>query len=62
MARIETRTKAAGGTGNKPPLEPTDPLSAQMALMQVVLLLGIPLGLLVLAKVILSRYFPGLGY
>lgn len=60
MARIETRSKGQGGT--KPPLEPTDPLSGQMALLQVVLLLGIPLGLLALGKVILARYFPGLGY
>ena len=62
MARIETRTKAVGGTGSRPPLEPTDPLSTRTALIQVFLLLGIPLGILALGKVILSRYFPGLGY
>ena len=60
MARIETRTK--GGPTSRPPLEPTNPLSTRMALIQTLLLLGIPLGLLALAKVVLSRFFPGLGY
>jgi len=60
VARIDGKTK--GGTASRPPLEPTDPLSAQVALIQIVLLLGIPLGLLLLAKVLLSRFFPGLGY
>jgi hypothetical protein len=59
VARIETRTK---GASSRPPLEPADPITTQVALIQVVLLLGIPLGLLALAKVVLSRFFPGLGY
>lgn len=60
MARADAKMK--GGTSSRPPLEPTEPLSPQVALIQVVLLLGIPLGLLALAKVVLSRFFPGLGY
>ena len=61
MARAETKSRTGGTTG-KPPLEPTDPLSPQLAFLQVALLLGIPLGLLALTKVVLSRFFPGLGY
>ena len=59
MALVDSRTRTAS---SKPPLEPTEPISTQVALMQVVLLLGIPLGLLALTKVVLSRFFPGLGY
>ncbi|HKQ97830.1 MAG TPA: hypothetical protein VJV75_08145 [Candidatus Polarisedimenticolia bacterium] len=61
MARIEPKSKPAGG-GSRPPLEPTEPLPAHVAWLQVVVLLGIPLGLLLLGKVVLGRFFPGLGY
>lgn len=61
MARNEPKSKSTGG-GSRPPLEPTDPLSPHLAWLQVVILLGIPLGLLALGKVIMGRFFPGLGY
>jgi hypothetical protein len=43
-------------------LIPANPLSAREALFQVVLLLGIPLILLLLARVLLRQFFPSLGY
>lgn len=43
-------------------LIPANPLSGREALFQVVLLLGIPLILLLLARVLLRQFFPSLGY
>ena len=46
----------------RPGLIPTDPLPGWKALVQAALLLGIPITLLLVAKVILRTYFPSLGY
>ena len=46
----------------RPSLEPANPLPLSTALLQAVILLGIPIGLLLFAKVILRIFFPGLGY
>lgn len=46
----------------RPGLIPTDPLPGWKALVQAVFLLGIPLGLLLVAKVVLRTFFPELGY
>jgi hypothetical protein len=64
MARNEPRTRVTGGQGpaNRPSLEPADPLSGTTALLQTLILLGLPIGLLLFARVILHRFFPGLGY
>ncbi len=43
-------------------LEPANPLPAWKAVVQVAILLGIPLTLLLIARVILTVYFPELGY
>ena len=43
-------------------LIPANPLSGREALFQVVLLLGIPLILLLLARFLLRQFFPSLGY
>ena len=43
-------------------LIPANPLSGREALLQVVLLLGVPLVLLILAKFFLRQFFPSLGY
>jgi hypothetical protein len=43
-------------------LVPAEPLSLRTALLQVAILLGIPLFLLVVARVILRTFFPELGY
>lgn len=43
-------------------LIPANPLSGREALLQVVLLLGIPLILLLLARILLRQFFPSLGY
>ena len=47
---------------SRPSLSPADPLPASKALLEAVLLLGIPLGLLLLAKLVLRIFFPSLGY
>ena len=52
-------------TANRPgiqPLIPTDPLPGSKALMQAAILLGIPLTLLLVARLILRKFFPTLGY
>jgi hypothetical protein len=41
---------------------PANPLPLWRALVQVACLLGIPLALLVLAKLVVRRFFPDLGY
>jgi hypothetical protein len=63
MAQREMKVRSAGGAGpsGRPPLEPADPLPLSTALIQVALLLGIPIVLLLLAKVILTRFFPGVA-
>jgi hypothetical protein len=56
---------AQQGAGRKEPagdLVPANPLSAREAILQVVLLLGIPLVLLILARFALRQFFPSLGY
>jgi hypothetical protein len=46
----------------RPSLEPADPLPGWKAIVQSLLLVGIPLALLLIAKVILTTYYPELGY
>jgi hypothetical protein len=46
----------------RPSLVPADPLSGWKAMVQAVVLLGIPLTLLFAAKLVLKRFFPELGY
>jgi hypothetical protein len=46
----------------RPSLEPADPLPGWKAVVQSLLLVGIPLALLLIAKVILKTYYPELGY
>lgn len=43
-------------------LIPANPLTTREAILQVVLLLGIPLVLLILARYALRQFFPSLGY
>lgn len=61
MAQSGMKVRSGGGAGpsGRPPLEPADPLPLSTAIIQVALLLGIPMVLLLLAKVILTRFFPG---
>jgi hypothetical protein len=47
---------------SRPGLLPADPLPGWKALVQATVLLGIPLTLLLLAKLILRKFFPSLGY
>jgi 4-hydroxybenzoate polyprenyltransferase len=61
--------RGKGGNPNSAPrkepvsdLIPANPLSVREALLQVVLLLGIPLVLLLLARFLLRQFFPSLGY
>lgn len=56
-----TRSAGTGPTG-RPGLVPAEPMPVWKALVQVAVLLGIPLTLLVLAKLVLRHYFPELGY
>ena len=46
----------------RPSLVPEDPLPGWQAFIQTLFLLGIPILLLVLAKVVLRNFFPELGY
>ena len=48
--------------GGRPPLVPVDPLPGWKAAVQAVVLVGIPLTLLFVAKMVLRKYFPELGY
>ncbi len=43
-------------------LEPSNPLPPWKAVVQVAILLGIPVTLLLIARIILRVYFPHLGY
>lgn len=57
-----------GGAGNPARREtaseliPAHPLSAREAMIQLLLLIGIPLALLLLARYVLRALFPSLGY
>jgi len=67
MSTMNRRPGGANPPGQRPPagrpnLIPTDPLPGWKASVQVLLLLGIPLTLLFVAKVVLKRFFPELGY
>jgi hypothetical protein len=66
----DPRTQRGKGGSQQPParkepvgdLVPANPLSGREALLQVVLLLGIPLALLLVARLLLRQFFPSLGY
>jgi len=68
MNQTKASRKKPGGMGSPEPrnvvsdLIPQNPLSARTALIQVSLLIGIPLALLLLARYLLHRFFPSLGY
>ena len=53
--------QSKGPTG-RPSLVPSDPLPGWLAAVQVLILLGIPVTLLLVARLILHHYFPQLGY
>ena len=59
MARPDFRKP---GVSSRPPLEPPEPLPARTAILQMTLLLGIPMVILLLMKVVLRTFFPQLGY
>jgi len=61
MAKNERQGKG-GGQMARPSLEPANPLKGSTAFIQVIILLGLPIGLLLFAKVILRAFFPQLGY
>ncbi|HEV8701616.1 MAG TPA: hypothetical protein VGV60_10140 [Candidatus Polarisedimenticolia bacterium] len=46
----------------RPGLEPADPLPGWKAIVQSLMLIGIPLALLLIAKFVLKTYYPELGY
>ncbi len=46
----------------RPVLIPTNPLPGWKAILQALVLLGVPIALLLIAKVILRTFFPQLGY
>lgn len=50
------------GPAGRPPLEPEHPMSVQLALFQVFLLVGVPVAALLILKMVLRAYFPDLGY
>jgi ACR3 family arsenite efflux pump ArsB len=59
------RQQGGGGPAQpvgRPGLIPAESLPVWKALVQVFILLGIPIALLVIARFILRRYFPELGY
>jgi len=67
MAKNARRSIPNGTTGpgpgtGRPGLVPANPISAQRALLQVAVLLGIPLVLLIIGKVLIRAWFPELGY
>ena len=47
---------------SRPGLVPANPMPLSLALLQVVLLLGVPIALLLLARPLLRTFFPELGY
>jgi len=50
------------GGAPRPSLTPQNPLPGRVALLQAMVLLGLPLTLLFVAKIILKEFFPQLGY
>jgi hypothetical protein len=56
------RPTQAKGAAAKPSLVPTDPLPGWLAAVQVLILLGVPITLLLVARLVLHHYFPQLGY
>ena len=48
--------------GSRRSLSPANPMSGWLALFQILLLLGIPIMLLLLARLVLQKFFPALGY
>ncbi len=67
MAKNNRRQRGAQAPGQAQPaaratLVPSDPLPGWKALVQAAVLLGIPIGLLLIARLILRRFFPFLGY
>jgi hypothetical protein len=65
MAPPSVPPRAARGPATapgRPGLIPANPLPLWRALVQVACLLGIPLTLLLLAKPVVRRFFPELGY
>ena len=48
--------------GDSGGLIPTNPLPLRVALLQVGILVGVPILLLILARYVLTRFFPSLGY
>ena len=57
-----TGVQRQGSVSSRPSLVPKEPLSGWVALVQVLVMLGIPLALLILAKLVLRSFFPELGY
>ncbi len=51
-----------GQTVGRPSLIPADPLPGWKAAVQAAILLGIPITLLLVARLILKKFFPYLGY
>jgi hypothetical protein len=67
MARSHSQARAANPgsrptPSGRPSLIPEDPLPGWKAALQALVLLGLPLALLLIAKVILRTFFPQLGY
>ncbi len=67
MSRMNRRPGGANPPGQhlpagRPSLIPPDPLPGWKAAVQALVLLGIPLTLLFVAKVVLKKFFPELGY
>jgi hypothetical protein len=56
------RQPGQGQPSARPSLVPADPLPGWKALVQAALLLGIPLALLFLAKIVVRIFYPELGY
>lgn len=59
---IPNGTTGPGPGAGRPGLVPANPLPVRKALLQVLVLLGIPLALLIIGKVLIRAWFPELGY
>ena len=59
---IPNGTFGSGPGAGRPGLVPANALPVQKALLQVAVLLGIPLVLLIVGKVLIRAWFPELGY
>jgi hypothetical protein len=64
-----TQSPAAGSRlpgrpapSGRPSLIPDNPLPVSRALIQALVLLGVPILLLLVGKILLRRFFPELGY